>query len=87
MLNVLIPFPYTFFFTSDGLCMTCVISFHLKILFHPIMGYLISAEVENHTSEAIKCINNLISTLLHAYRELKESIESPDGPQGNSFIF
>lgn len=65
--------------------MTCVISFHMKILFHPTMGYLVSAG--DHTLETTKCIDNLISTLLNAYRELKESIESPDGPQGNSFYF
>ena len=57
----------------------------MKILFHPTMGYLENAGV--HTLETTKCIDNLISILLYAYSELKESIESPDGPQGNSFYF
>ncbi|XP_046437036.1 uncharacterized protein LOC124188446 [Daphnia pulex] len=55
-----------------------VIRFHVKILFHPTMGYLENAG--DHALETAKCIDNLISTLLYAYRELKESIESPDGP-------
>lgn len=61
--------------------MTNIFSFHVKILFHPTMGYLVNAG--DHALETVKCIDNLISTLLYAYRELKESIESPDGPHGN----
>lgn len=61
--------------------MTHIFSFHVKILFHPTMGYLSAGD---HALEKAKCIDNLISTFLYAYRELKESIESPDGPHGNS---
>ncbi|KAI9555626.1 hypothetical protein GHT06_018141 [Daphnia sinensis] len=53
-----------------------VIRFHLKILFCPTINHL----AKNDLRLQSKCIDNLISALINAYRELRDSIESPDGP-------
>uniref|UniRef100_A0A0P5ANJ5 Uncharacterized protein n=1 Tax=Daphnia magna TaxID=35525 RepID=A0A0P5ANJ5_9CRUS len=53
-----------------------VIRFHLKILFCPTISHL----AKNDLRLQSKCIDNLISALINAYRELRDSIESPDGP-------